>query len=354
MYYTLLGPLLRLLPPEVAHDTAIAALKYQLLPPAPTLRDSRLSSTVFGLSFPNPVGLAAGFDKNAECLHGLLAQGFGFVETGTVTPKPQRGNAAPRLFRLPDEHAIINRLGFNNLGLERFVKQLQDRPKSGIIGANIGKNKQSDDAIADYVTGLSATLPYADYITVNISSPNTEGLRDLQGAEALTELIDALLDARAQGEKTHNVKRPLLIKIAPDLEDEELEAIAKIALAKYIDGLIISNTTVARPTQLSSRHRHERGGLSGTPLFASSTAILSAMYGLTEGKIPLIGVGGIASAEDAYAKIRAGASLVQLYTALVYQGFACVQAINEGLLSLLERDGFSHISEAIGADHNVN
>ncbi len=350
-WFALAKPLLYRLSPETAHKLAVAALSARLLPPARVRRHVSLEVRALGKIFPSPIGLAAGFDKNAAAPDALLAQGFGFVETGTVTPKPQGGNPRPRIFRLVEDEAVINRLGFNNGGLDRFTANLARRNRnSGIVGANIGKNKDSGSAAHDYVQGLKSVYPYADYITVNISSPNTPGLRALQKKEALAELLQAICIARDACAREHRHRVPLLLKVAPDLGVQEMEDIAAVALDLALDGLIVSNTTIARPDSLRSEHRAETGGLSGRPLFAPSTEVLKQFYRLTGGKLLLVGAGGIASAEDAYAKIRAGATLVQLYTALVYQGFGLVTEIENGLAELLERDGFSHIGEAVGVD----
>jgi dihydroorotate dehydrogenase len=349
-YYSVLGRFARLLPAETAHEAAICALKLSLIPPASTFDHPALHSRCFGLSFANPVGLAAGFDKNAEAVKALLMQGFGFVEAGTVTPLPQPGNPHPRLFRLPEDNAIINRLGFNNKGVHVFAENLRKNKTNGVVGANIGKNKDSLDTMYDYVTSLEAVYPYADYITVNISSPNTVGLRDLQQKAALSELMQVVAKKRDELSSKHGGHKPILYKIAPDLTPQDKEDIVEVALAHHVDGLIISNTTITRSAALQSRNASERGGLSGRPLFILATDTLRDIYRISGGKIPLVGVGGIASAEDAYAKIRAGASLVQLYTALVYQGFGLVRQINEGLVRLLERDGFKSISEAVGTE----
>lgn len=309
-----------------------------------------LAQNIFGLEFKNPVGMAAGFDKNAQVISPLLRQGFGFAEAGTVTPLPQPGNPKPRLFRLREDKAVINRLGFNNKGLDYFVKHFARRDHGlGIAGANIGKNKDTQEAAQDYVRGLNAVYPYADYITINISSPNTPLLRNLQEREPLSQLLSELINTKKQCALTHKKNIPLLLKIAPDIDAGQREDIAGTVLDKGIDGLIVSNTTISRPSSLQSIYKNETGGLSGSPLFGLSTSTLAEMYRLTKGKIPLIGVGGIASPEDAYLKICAGASLVQLYSALVYQGFGLVHAINHELPQLLKRDGFSHISEAIGS-----
>lgn len=349
--YAFIKPLIHRIPPETAHRLGIEALRRGLLPETRSVESPVLAVKLFGLDFPNPVGLAAGFDKNAEVYSAVLKQGFGFVETGTVTPQPQAGNPRPRIFRLPEEEAVINRLGFNNLGLSAYVANLSRRDKTqGVIGANIGKNKDAADATADYTQGLMAVYPHADYVTVNISSPNTPGLRALQKREALAELLAALRETREGCARAHKRTVPLLLKVAPDLETQEKEDIAQLVQEYAIDGLIVSNTTVSRPEGLKGLRAGEQGGLSGRPLFALSTACLKDFYRLTEGKLPIVGVGGIASAQDAYTKIRAGASLVQLYTALVYQGFGLVRAIQEGLVELLKRDGLLHISDAVGAD----
>ncbi len=348
--YPLIHPLLRALPAEAAHRLTIRALAHGLgglaggsaEPDPPSLKQ-----VLWRREFPNPVGIAAGFDKDAEVLDALLGLGFGFAESGTVTPRPQPGNAKPRLFRLDEDRAVINRLGFNSQGLEPTLARFRARRRTGIVGVNLGKNRDSTDAAGDYLEGVRRVGKLADYFVINVSSPNTPGLRDLQRREILSDLLRRLVetrDASAPG-------TPLLVKIAPDLSPEERADIAAIAPASGIDGIVIGNTTVARPPGLRSADAHEQGGLSGEPLFAPSTAVLRDIYRLTEGKIILIGVGGIASAADAYAKIRAGASLVQLYTALVFEGPALVGRIKRGLAELLSRDGFASIAEAIGADH---
>lgn len=348
-WFSLLRPWLFLLSPEAAHHVAITALRLRLLPRSRSRVDPVLSQRVLGLDFAHPIGLAAGFDKNAEALCGVLGQGFSFVEAGTVTPLPQVGNPTPRLFRLSEDQAIINRMGFNNGGLESFTSRLRARrPAWGIVGANIGKNKDSVDAVRDYEIGLRAVYPLADYITVNISSPNTPGLRNLQKHEALDALLASLATVRASCADEYGKHAPLLVKVAPDLAMDEKEAIVAAALAHRIDGLIVSNTTISRPW-LRSPLATEAGGLSGRPLFALSTEALRDFYRLSGGKLTLIGVGGVASAEDAYAKILAGASLVQLYSALVYQGFGLIREIVTQLPALLKRDGFTSLSQAIGA-----
>ena len=341
--------LLRLLAPEAAHRASIVALGAGIAPRAAAPDPPRLGITLWGLRFPNPVGLAAGFDKNAMVPDAMLRFGFGFVETGTVTPRPQPGNPKPRLFRLVEDRALINRLGFNNEGLDAAHRRLAARHKrTGLVGANLGKNKDSIDAVADYVEGVRVLAPLADYLVVNVSSPNTPGLRDLQRRASLLALIAALRSARA--EATPADPPPLLLKIAPDLSERERLEIAEAALETGIDGLIISNTTVVRGAGLRSPHAREPGGLSGVPLFAPSTALVAEMRRLTRGRIPLIGVGGIASGADAYTKIRAGASLVQLYTSLVYEGPGLVRRIKRDLADFLARDGFASIADAVGAD----
>ncbi len=342
---------LHLLPPETAHNLTLAALQSGFAPVTPLEADPILRTQAFGLSFSNPVGIAAGFDKNAVAVVPLLRWGFGFVEAGTVTPRPQPGNPQPRLFRVPSARAVINRLGFNNEGLDAYMERLQklaEDPirRGGIVGANLGKNKNSADAIEDYVTGVKAASKFADYVVINISSPNTPGLRGLQNKKELAALLASVQKTR----RDLQVARlpPLLVKIAPDLDEQALNDIAETALAAAIDGLIIGNTTISRPSEIPEYLAKEAGGLSGKPLFALSTAILRQMHKLTKGQIPLIGVGGISSAEDAYKKIRAGASLVQLYTALVYEGPMLVAKINEGLAERLRRDGFASLSAAVG------
>jgi dihydroorotate dehydrogenase len=319
-----------------------------LAPRACGADDPILRTRAFGIDFPNPIGMAAGFDKDAEVAEPLLRLGFGFVEIGSVTPRPQPGNPKPRLFRLTEDRAIINRLGFNSEGLAAVEARLAVRSRSrGIIGVNLGKNRDCADAVADYRAGVAALAPHADYLVVNISSPNTPGLRALQGRAPLEALIRGVDEARTQASAA---PPPLLVKLAPDLTPEDCRDVAEVALAARLDGLIVGNTTIARPPGLKSRHRAESGGLSGRPLMAPSTRLLAEVYRLTAGRIPLIGVGGIASGADAYAKIRAGASLVELYTALVYEGPGLVGRIKSDLTALLRRDGFGAVSEAVGAD----
>ena len=346
--YRLVRPLLKALPPETAHRLTLTALAAGLggtrqIPDRPELHQQ-----VWGLDFPNPIGIAAGFDKDARAAEALLRLGFGFVEIGTVTPRPQSGNPIPRVFRLEADGALINRLGFNSAGLDLVVQRMTARQReAGIVGVNVGKNRDSADAAPDYAEGVRRAAPLADYLVVNVSSPNTPGLRELQARAALEALLRQVLEARDQS----GVRPPLLVKIAPEVTTEERADIAAVALATGIDGIVISNTTIARPRGLRSPHASEAGGLSGSPLFGPSTALLADVYRLTKGELPLIGVGGVASAEDAYAKIRAGASLVQLYTALVFAGPALLGDIKTGLRALLRRDGFASVAEAVGTDH---
>lgn len=346
--FPLLRPFIFILDPEDAHTLTIKGLKAGLSPTFIRKSDDIvLKTNVFGLSFDNPVGLAAGFDKNAEVMDAMLGQGFAFVEAGTVTPLPQDGNAKPRLFRLKKDRAVINRFGFNNAGLEAFAANLAARKTlPGIVGANVGANKDAIDRTADYVTCIKRLNGLPSYFTVNISSPNTPGLRNLQSRDALEDLLAKVIEARNEGPAT-----PILLKIAPDLSDGDKEDIASVALSSGIDGLIISNTTVERPDSLMSEYRAETGGLSGAPLMAASTKVLSDIYKLTDGKIPLVGVGGIASGRDAYAKIRAGASLVQLYSMLVYGGTGLVTQIKRELTDCIKSDGYSSVEQAVGADH---
>jgi dihydroorotate dehydrogenase len=339
--------LLRLLPPETAHRMAIKALAMGLVPGRSGADTAQLATRIWGLNFPNPIGIAAGFDKDAEAFAPVLSRGVGFVEVGTLTPRPQPGNPKPRMFRLPSDGAVINRLGFNNGGMAAAAARLSKRDRArGVVGVNIGRNKDSADALADYVAAYKTLAPLADYVTVNISSPNTPGLRDLQAREELDRLIAALHAARAAS----GLSSPILVKIAPDLDEGARQDIADVAMARNLDGLIVGNTTIARPDSLTGPERDEAGGLSGQPLFAPSTALLSDMHRRSGGKVVLIGVGGVASADDAYAKIRAGASLVQLYTGLAYQGLGLIDRIKVGLADHLAADGFSSVAEAVGVD----
>lgn len=341
-------PFMSLLDPEAAHRLTIRALRLGAGPRQKRPDPVSLSIDLFGLHFENPLGIAAGFDKNGEVPDAMLAMGMGFAEVGTVTPRPQAGNPRPRIFRLPLHRAVINRLGFNNEGHEALKKRLvARRGKPGIVGVNIGANKDAADRIADYETGIRAFDGLASYFTVNISSPNTPGLRALQNKAELETLISRVLAARRVDKARMT---PVLLKIAPDLGAEELADIADVALRLGLDGIIISNTTIAREGLVSGMNANEAGGLSGAPLFAMSTKVLADMYRLTQGGIPLVGVGGISSGDDAYAKIRAGASLLQLYSALTYEGPALVGRIKAGLAARLAADGFAHLKDAVGAD----
>ncbi len=343
--------LVRALPPERAHLATIRALKTGLgAPLSPPKDDPALAVTlpVSGLKLPNPVGLAAGFDKNAEVFGAMFRFGFGMVECGTVTPRAQAGNPRPRLFRLGEDRAVINRMGFNNQGLALYVRRLQRAgPRRGALGANVGANKASEDRIGDYVTGLAAVWPHCDYVTINISSPNTPGLRGLQDRDALEALLGRCGEAAARLEG----KRPVFLKVAPDLDETAIGEISAAALNArgFLTGLIVSNTTLARPDSLKGADRDETGGLSGAPLFGPSTDVLRAFAGLVSGKLDLIGVGGIGSGADAYAKIKAGAHAVQLYSALVYEGPGLVARIKAELVALFKRDGFGTVGEAAGA-----
>jgi dihydroorotate dehydrogenase len=349
-YYRIVGPLLRLLDPEIAHRLALIALRRGVVPTAEAEAeaDPRLRVGLWGMTFPNPVGLAAGFDKNAEVADAMLALGFGFVEVGTVTPRPQPGNPRPRVFRLAEHGALINRLGFNNAGMETVFRRLERRRSSGklgIVGVNLGPNRESADPVDDCARATRRFAGVADYLVVNVSSPNTPGLRGLQSKKPLSRLLARVLAARDGA----GSRSPLLVKVAPDLTAEERRDIVEVALAEGIDGLIATNTTVSRPASPGDSRACESGGLSGRPLFALSTAVLADLYRLSEGRLPIIGVGGIASGEDAYAKIRAGASLVQLYTALVYQGPGLVLRVCRDLAHRLRADGFASVAEAVGS-----
>jgi dihydroorotate dehydrogenase len=346
--FSLVRPMLHSLDAEAAHGLTIAALKRGLAPAVSVPRDTRLHVSCFGLDFPNPVGLAAGFDKNAEVPDAMLRQGFGFVEIGSVTPRPQAGNDKPRLFRLSEDNAVINRMGFNNDGHARVFGRLSDRAgRGGIVGVNLGANKDSDDRVADYALGAAAFNSLASYITVNVSSPNTPGLRGLQSRGELETLIGKVADALEGAAKSDGKRAPLLLKIAPDLVEEELRDIAEVCLDARVDGIIVSNTTISRPP-LKSDHKSEAGGLSGAPLFRLSTVQLARMYDMTGGQIPLVGAGGIASPEDAWQKIRAGATLLQLYSALVYQGPQLVADILNGLIKRLDDRNLQSLGQATG------
>ncbi len=361
--WKLVWPVVRALDPETAHGLAIAALElghrlglgHRMGLGRTGEDDPILNTRVLGLDFTNPIGLAAGFDKDARVPGPVLGLGFGFTEVGSVTPLPQAGNPRPRLFRLTADRAVINRMGFNNLGLEAMSRRLEvfrqnemgSRHGPALIGVNLGRNKDSPDAITDYVAGVTAMAGLADYLVVNISSPNTPGLRALQGRGPLTKLLGAVMEAR----EISGHRPPLLLKVAPDLTGEDKEDIAQVALAAGVDGLIATNSTIQRPNGLADPRRSEQGGLSGRPIFDLSTGVLADLYRLTGGRLPLIGVGGVTSGAHAYAKIRAGASLVQLYSSLIYEGPGQVGRIKTELAAFLRADGFSSLSDAVGANH---
>lgn len=329
--------------PETAHGMAIRALRSGLVPLPGLVTSPALRTEIAGIPLANPIGLAAGFDKNATALAPLSRAGFGFIEAGAVTPRAQPGNPRPRLFRLTEDEGVINRFGFNNDGMEAAAKRLAKRPPDAVIGLNLGANKDSTDRAEDFARVLSHCGRHLDFATVNVSSPNTENLRDLQGAEALSALLAGVMEARSW----LPTPIPVFLKIAPDLSDSELGEITDVALASGLSAIIATNTTLSRDG-LQSPLRDQAGGLSGAPLFEKSTRILARLSQLTEGKIPLIGVGGISSAADAYAKIQAGASAVQLYSGLIYHGISLVTGIARGLEEMLETDGFDNISQAVG------
>jgi len=338
-------PFLRLLDPERAHQATLLGLKTGLGPCGKKDAPS-LGVDVCGLHFPNPIGIAAGFDKNGEVPDAMLRMGFGFAEVGTTTPRPQNGNPRPRIFRLDAERAVINRLGFNNQGHAAMRARLERRQgRDGVIGVNLGANKDTEDKADDYVIGIKFFEGLASYFTINVSSPNTPGLRGLQSRDELSDLLGRVLEAREDN-------TPVFLKIAPDLLPEEREDIAAVVLESGVDGLIVSNTTIARDGLVSGRHAEEAGGLSGKPLMQKSTEILSDMYRLTKAQVPLIGVGGVASGADAYDKIKAGASLVQLYSALTFEGPELIGSIKRDLEKALKHDGFGAIADAVGTNHN--
>jgi dihydroorotate dehydrogenase len=337
-------PLLRRIDPERAHNLALYALRLGLAGRATNSDETILAVETLGRRFSNPIGLAAGFDKNAVAVRALMRLGFGFVETGTVTPRPQPGNPRPRLFRLDADEAVINRMGFNNAGLEAYVARLATRPRGPVLlGANVGINKDGAEPERDYPAMIAAVAPYADYAVINVSSPNTPGLRDLQGEAQLGAILRAVAS-------TVPKRPPLLVKIAPDLTRDGLAAVVETCVTEGVQGLIVSNTTISRPSGLRSPLVRESGGLSGAPLFRSSTAILARAFLLARGRLALIGVGGVATGQDALAKIRAGASLVQLYTAFAYAGPALIPQLKRELAFALRAAGFASIKDAVGSD----
>ncbi|KAJ55227.1 diguanylate cyclase [Actibacterium mucosum KCTC 23349] len=335
--------LLHRLDPERAHGLSLAALQLGLAPLPGVITSPVLATSLAGIALPNPLGLAAGYDKNAVALAPLARSGFGFVEVGAATPRPQPGNPRPRLFRLTEDRAVINRFGFNNDGMAAMAARLSHRPRSGVIGLNLGANKDSDNRAADFGQVLQACAAHLDFATVNVSSPNTEKLRDLQGRAALSALLSDVMTVRA------GLARPVpvFLKIAPDLSIAELRDVAEAATEAGIDAIIATNTTLDRQG-LNSVHGPEAGGLSGAPLFEKSTRVLAQLAQITEGRVPLVGVGGVGSAAQAYAKIRAGASAVQLYSAMVYEGLSLIPRILSGLETLLARDGFDNVAQAVG------
>ncbi len=344
--WRLLGPVMGLIEPERAHDLALRALESGGAGRWTRRERPGLAITLFGLDFPNPLGLAAGFDKNARVTAQMLAAGFGFVEAGTVTPRPQTGNPRPRIFRLPADRAVINRLGFNNEGMDQVAMRLEARRRdAGIVGINIGMNRDSADAARDYRRVLIRLAPLADYVVINVSSPNTPGLRDLQAVRQLSKLLESLRSGRPEGQDA-----PLLLKLAPDLASEDAGDAARVAADHGVAGLVVSNTTISRPPGLRHRHAREAGGLSGSPLFDLSTGMVRTLHRAGDGAMPIIGTGGIMSAEDAYRKIRAGASLIQIYTALIWHGPRVVGRILDGLEEHLAADGLGYLAEAVGAD----
>jgi len=346
--YCLIWPFVRLIDPETAHGLAIRALETGMVPAPAKVQDDVLEVRLWGMNFPNPVGLAAGFDKDARVHAQMLNQGFGFVEVGSITPRPQPGNPKPRLFRLERDRAVVNRMGFNSEGHDASFKRLQQRDRTrGIVGVNLGKNKTSEDAATDYEMGARVFGPLADFMVINVSSPNTPGLRALQGPEPLRDLLGRTKTALLEATKACRTP-PLLLKIAPDLTDEDKADIAHVSQEVAIDGLIVTNTTIERPDTLTSSHKGETGGLSGRPLFEASTRVLAEMYSATKGEMPLIGVGGIEDGRGAYEKILAGASLVELYSAMIYRGPGLAAQVNRELADILKAEGFASVLHAVG------
>jgi dihydroorotate dehydrogenase len=352
-FYAALRPGFRFVDPETAHGLALRALTTGLVPGRAGPEDPILASRLWEHEFANPIGLAAGFDKNGDAPDQLFRLGFGHVEIGTVTPRPQPGNPRPRLFRLSEDMAVINRNGFNSRGMAAMAENLGNRPKGakGWLGVNVGKNKDTADEVADFVAGIEALCRFADYLVINVSSPNTPGLRDLQARASIERVIRAAQGARGRANPAGRPVPPLLVKLAPDLDQHGLADAAEVALETGLDGLIMGNTTLSRPDNLASPDRGETGGLSGRPLKPLATEKLGALWRLTGGQIPLIGAGGVASGADAYSKIRAGASLVQFYSAMVYEGPWLVRRMKRELAALLRQDGFTSVAQAVGAAH---
>ena len=341
-------PMLFALEPEAAHEVTLRALERGIYPRASSAQHPVLNVPLWGLTFPNPLGVAAGFDKDARVPDAVLGLGCGYAEIGTTTPKPQPGNPSPRVFRLISERAVINRLGFNNGGHAKALERLKTRPQRGIVGVNIGANKESRDRTADYVSGIEAFYDVASYFTVNISSPNTPGLRDLQAPAALDELLGRVMAARAAKVAAGSPRRPIVVKIAPDLADEDVGPVTQALARHSVDGIAVSNTTLARPAGLADRAATEAGGLSGRPLFHRSTVMLARVHQVTGGNIPLIGIGGIESGETALAKIEAGASLLQLYTGLIYEGPSLIERITTHLAEVCKERSVSSITDLVG------
>ncbi len=352
-YYALLRPLFFALPPEMAHGVTIKALEQGWVPALSPITDARLGVCCAGLGFDSPIGLAAGFDKNARVIEPIFQQGFSFMEVGTVTPRAQDGNKKPRLFRLKEDEAVINRLGFNNDGADATLSRvaMTGNMRQGILGINIGKNRDTEEALDDYLPMIGAAYDLCDYITVNISSPNTAGLRDLQEGERFGDFIKQVMQERNAQAAYRHYRRPIFLKIAPDMETNTLHALLEQVMLHRVDGVIISNTTVSRPSSLKSRYAGEEGGLSGRPLADKACAMLSEAYRFTESNVPLIGVGGIMSGDDAVARIRSGATLIQVYTGLIYHGLALVQEIKQALLEAVEREGGVSVESLVGIDH---
>ncbi|MEE2745766.1 MAG: quinone-dependent dihydroorotate dehydrogenase [Pseudomonadota bacterium] len=349
LYKYLVKPFLYRMDAEKAHNLSLQLLKFGFVPSIKQFSKPELAQDLWGMRFENPIGLAAGFDKNAIAVGGLNRLGFGFIELGTVTPKPQAGNARPRIFRLSEDEGVINRLGFNNHGLETFKTRLskfRSDQLNTIIGVNIGKNRDSSDPIADYVECMRKCYSVSDYIVLNISSPNTPGLRNLQTKSSLEELLSAVFEENSPAQQ----KTPILLKISPDLSENEIVEVAEAAKHFKVRGLIATNTTTSRSKHLGSKNKTEKGGLSGRPLFRLSTQVLKLLYRHTDGRIPIIGVGGVRCGKDAYSKIRSGASLIQIYTAMIYQGPYVAHKIACELSSLLKKDGLANVKDAVGID----
>lgn len=341
-------PLLFTLEPEQAHELTLKSLEAGIYPRPTTPDDPRLAVTIWGLRMPNPLGMAAGYDKDARVSDALIGMGFGHAEAGSITPRPQPGNPQPRVFRLVDDTAMINRLGFNNGGHQAALERLRRRSGKGVIGVNVGANKDASDRAADYVTGITTFADVASYFTVNVSSPNTPGLRDLQAPAALDDLVGRVLRERDRIAAERGVRRPVVVKLAPDIAEEDLAPVVDVLVRHGVDGIAVGNTTLSRKGVSSARLAGETGGLSGKPLFHRATVILARVYQLTHGRVPLIGIGGITSGETAVAKVEAGATLLQLYTGLVYGGPSLIPAMKAALLAHVERNKLANLSEAVG------